>query len=224
MSGHVTAEHLSLFLDAALPEAERRRVEEHLGDCRECRHRLDGLRRVVAGLGRLQTAAPPDDMAARVARELHLRGRRSSWQRLLDGAMPGPLLGSPPIHILALVLALGAIVYLFAVGLELRRERPTRIVPVGADTLIVMEEPAPAGGEGESLHLLGGTFRRAGGVWVEEGLAQRAPDSRVRLDSTDMPPSPSGEIAALVRLDAPVRLRVGGEVVEIAFEPGPPAE
>ena len=70
----------------------------------------------------------------------------------------------------------------------------------------------------------GGRFRRARGVWVEEGLAERAPDARLRLDSSDMPPSPMREIALLVELDAPVRMRVGLEVVEIAFEPAPMGE
>ena len=68
MSGHAKAESLSLSLDAALSRAERRAVERHLEACPECRQRLDGLRRVVAGLGRLQSAAPPEDMADQLFR------------------------------------------------------------------------------------------------------------------------------------------------------------
>ncbi len=221
MSGHASAESLSLYLDAALPAAERQQVEEHLEDCPRCRQRLDGLRRVVSGLSRLPTAAPPEDLAARVGREINLRGRRSQWRRLLDGGLTGPLLASPPMHILALVLALGAIIYVFAVGLEMSRERPTRIVPVSADTVVVGEptDRVPSVGArqtGESLYLLGGRFRRADGVWVEEGLAGREPDLRVALDAaaTDSP-----EVAELAALGAPLRLQVADEVVEIAFEP-----
>ena len=225
MSGHATAESLSLYLDAALSRAQRRAVESHLEACPECRQRLDGLRRVVAGLGRLESAAPPEDMAARVAREIDLRGRRGPWRRMLDGAVPAPLVGSPPIHLLALVLALGAIVYMFAIGLELHRERPTRIVPVSAENVVVDAPPAaePVAANGrESLYLLGGRFRRTGGVWVEEGLAERAPDARLRLDAGDMPPAPMPEISELAQLDAPLRMRVGEEVVEIAFESATP--
>ena len=131
MSGHATAESLSLYLDAALPAAERQRVEDHLHGCPQCRQHLDALRRVVVGLGRLPTAAPPEDLGARVAREIDLRGRSSRWGRLVEASLPRPLLASPPIHLLALVLALGALVYLFAHGLEMRRERPTRIVLPG---------------------------------------------------------------------------------------------
>lgn len=228
MSGHVTAESLSLYLDAALPSAKRQRLTGHLDACPECRQRLDGLRRVVTGLGRLPSAAPPEDLAARVRREIDLRGRRSRWRRLLDGGLPAPLLSSPPIHILALILALGAIVYLFALGLEVHRERPTRIVPLGAGSFVVEQgtQPvAPAMGvqAEESLYLLGGRFHRTDGVWVEEGLAARAPDSRIYLDAAAaaaaaMEAAPAQDVAELAALGAPLRMRVGDEVVEITFE------
>ena len=219
MSGHATAESLSLYLDAALSAAERRRVEDHLHGCPECRQRLDGLRRVVAGLGRLPTAAPPEDLAARVAREIDLRGRRRRWGGLVEAGLPRPLLGSPPMHLLALVLALGAIIYLFAHGLEMRRERPTRIVLPGADTVVV-EPPPPDAAPAASgyRHLLGGRFRRAGDVWAEEGLEGRAPDSRVTLDAGDAGADAVPEVAELAALGGPVRMRVGSEIVEITFE------
>jgi len=227
MSGHATAESLSLYLDAALPRGERRQVEEHLDACPECRRRLDGLRRLVAGLGRLPTAAPPDDLAARVVREIDLRGRRSRWGRLLDGGLPGPLLGSPPMHILALVLALGAIIYVFAVGLEMSRERPTRIVLPGAESVVIgqlADSPASvmADAAGDSLYLLGGRFHQADGVWVEDGLAQRPPDTRMALDAAAAAAASVPDVAKLVALGAPLRFRVGDEVVEVVFEPAAP--
>lgn len=225
MSGHATAESLSLYLDAALPVAERRQVERHLEDCPACRQRLDGLRRVVAGLGRLPTAAPPEDLGARVAREIDLRDRRGRWSQLLGAGLPRPLAGAPPMHLLALVLALGAIVYLFAHGLELSRERPTRIVMPGAASLF--EPPAAAGAEpaaaaGEQIRLLGGRFEHRDGVWVELGLAGREPDSRVAVAAGGEAVAALPEIAELVALGAPLRLRVGPDVVEIAIEPAGP--
>lgn len=220
MSGHTAAESLSLYLDAALPAAERRRVEEHLDDCAACRQRLDGLRRVVAGLGRLPTALPPDDLAARVVREIDLRGRSGHWRRRFAGLAPGPLLGAPPLHILALVLALGAIVYLFAQGVELRRDRPTRIVlpgaaSVGAGPDAAAAEPWPAGG----LFVLGGRFERTGGIWVEEGLRGREPDIRVAVDAQGAGASAVPEVAELAAIGGPLRLWVGEKVVEITVEP-----
>ena len=226
MSGHATAESLSLYLDATLPPAVRRQVQDHLDACPACRQRLDGLRRVVAGIGRLPTAVPPDDLAARVGREIDLRGRRSRWSRLIQGGLPGPFVGSPPLHILALVLALGAIIYLFSFGVEMRRERPTRIVLPGAESVVIRQpddkaRSAVAGDEDESLHMLGGRFHRAGGIWVEEGLAGRLPDARVVLNS-DATAIADPEVAELAALGAPLRLRVGEEVLEIAFEPAGP--
>ena len=224
MSGHTTAEGLSLYLDASLPAGERRRVEDHLEACPECRQRLDGLRLVVAGLGRLPTAVPPEDMAARVAREIHLRGRRGRWTRLLDG-MPGPMLSAPPVHLLALVLALGAIVYMFAYGVENRRERPTRIVLPGPQA-VVAEPPAAtaapmeARSAGAGLYLLGGRFEWAGGIWVEDGLAGREPDARLSLDASGEGAADVPELAEIAELGAPVRLKMGGEVVEIAVLSG----
>jgi hypothetical protein len=226
MSGHATAENLSLYLDAALRTAERRQVENHLAHCPECRQRLDGLRRVVSGLGRLPTAAPPEDLAARIGRTIDLRGRRNRWNRLLEGGMPGPLLGSPPIHILALILALGAIIYLFAHGLEMRRDRPTRIVLPGADSVVLgPSPPAPlpvADDTGDDLYLLGGRFQRTDGVWVEEGLDEKPPDVSLALDAEDPKAAAMPEVAELAALGAPLRLRVGDEVVEISFEPAAP--
>lgn len=229
MSGHATAESLSLHLDSALPVGEHRRLAAHLDSCLECRQRLEGLRRVVAGLGRLPTATPPEDLAARVRLEITLRRRRSPWRRLIDDGLTAPALGAPPLHILALILALGAIVYLFALGLEMHRERPTRIVPIGAESLVAGRqtqplEPVAGASAGESLYLLGGRFRRANGVWVEEGLAERPPDARVRLDAAGAAVAPMAaaakqEVAELAAIGAPLRLRVGDEVVEISFGP-----
>lgn len=234
MSGHATAEGLSLYLDAALPAAEQRQLEEHLEACPSCRERLDGLRLVVHGLARLPAAVPPEDLAARVGREIHLRRRPGGWRVLLEGGLPGPLLAGPPIHLLALVLALGAIVYLFAFGLARRAERPTRIVPIAAETVVAgsLPDSRPASAdEGESRYLLGGRFRRSEGVWVEEGLVGRQPDARVAVDGAALTTTPEiVELAAdplvaqLRELGAPLRLRVADEVVEISFGPASPGE
>lgn len=231
MISHATTERLSLYLDAALEPAERRRVEEHLETCSECRHRLAGLHRVVDGLGRLPAVAPPADLRARVGREIDLRGRRGRWARLLDGQLPGPLAGSPPIHVFALVLALGAIVYLFAFGVEQRRERPTRIVlpapgaaapappAATAPSLLPPVTPTPTGSE--RRHLLGGVFEWVDQVWVEEGLAGRRPDDRLSLRLPERAAELDPELTVLAELQAPVRLRVGERVVEIEVEQQP---
>ena len=53
---HAPVEMLSSYLDGELSRERRLRVERHLQGCEECRHRLEGLHRVVQrleGLGRI---------------------------------------------------------------------------------------------------------------------------------------------------------------------------
>lgn len=217
MSAHLSTERLSLYLDAALEPPARRRLEAHLGACPRCRHRLAGLERVVAGLRQLPAAVPPPDLAARIGREIKLRGRRRPFFEL---RLPQPLGGSPPLHIFALVLALGAIVYLFAQGVDRRRERPTRIVlPAAPNELAAPEERAAVTGaltgapRPDGRRLLGGVFHRIDGVWVEVGLARQEPDERIVLRHPPPPADP--ELAAL---PLPLRFAVGGRIVQVELE------
>ena len=44
---------MSDYVDDVLPPADRARLERHVHDCPECERILNGLRALVAGLGRL---------------------------------------------------------------------------------------------------------------------------------------------------------------------------
>lgn len=55
-----TQAHLSGYVDEELPDGERVRAEEHIGICPECRRVLATLRRTLAGLRGLHTAAGPN--------------------------------------------------------------------------------------------------------------------------------------------------------------------
>lgn len=241
MSGHASIERLSLYVDAALAPAERRRVESHLEGCADCRHRLDGLRRVVARLEELPAATPPADMAVRIRRSAGVLGERREWHQPAGLPWRGLLAGPPLVHVFAVVLALGAIVYLFAFGVSGQRQGSTRIVlpaaaPAEAPARRIAEAPPPAAAEpltaeratlasaakdagSQSRRLLGGVFYRQDGVWVEQGLTARLPDERLELSRTGAGELGDGELAELAGLDAPLRLRVGDRVVEIAFVP-----
>lgn len=218
MTAHVSAERLSLYLDAALEPAVRRRVERHLEGCPDCRHRLAGLERVVAGLARLPAGAPPADLAAQVGRAIELDRERGSW---LDLRLPRPLAGMASLHLFALVLALAAIVYMFALGVERGRQRPTRIVLPGATAGLAVPEGAPAGDaeplplRSDRLRLLGGLFQQVEGVWVEVGLGGRAPDERIVLRR----PLGPDAVPELESLPSPLRFVVDGRVVEVEIGP-----
>ena len=58
-----THEHLSEYIDGALRERERERVEEHVGVCPQCRRVLATLRKTVAGLGSLMSPPAPPGLA-----------------------------------------------------------------------------------------------------------------------------------------------------------------
>lgn len=147
MSGHPAVELLSGYLDAEVSPAELRRVEGHLSDCSECRRTVAGLRAVAEGVRRLEAVAPPATLAESVERGVRRVGlaepRAARLEKNLRRWMAQPVLAP----VFAIILALGAIVYLFAFGVARDESRGTRLVVASASR----EEPAvaetaPAGG------------------------------------------------------------------------------
>ena len=79
---------LSDYLDGEdLAEAERARIERHLGTCVECRETLEELRAVAAHAARLPASAPPQDLwpgvAARIASSDAISPSRVWWAPLV---------------------------------------------------------------------------------------------------------------------------------------------
>jgi anti-sigma factor RsiW len=66
MSGHISLESLSAYLDGETGPSETRRLEAHLAACVPCSSRLEATRRLVGGLRVLRPAPPPPDLPARV--------------------------------------------------------------------------------------------------------------------------------------------------------------
>jgi anti-sigma factor RsiW len=64
------------YLEGALPEVERRRLEAHLTHCSECTEYLEQMRTVAGSLGDLREDAIPADMRAAVLAAFR-RHRRS---------------------------------------------------------------------------------------------------------------------------------------------------
>src|SRR6202035_3361103 len=99
MSGHISLESLSAYLDGETGPSETGRLEAHLAACAPCSSRLEATRRVVGGLRVLRPTPPPPDLPARLegriaAERAGAGGRRSLrsvrswlwWQ------------GLPPLH------------------------------------------------------------------------------------------------------------------------------
>jgi len=66
MTGHISSEALSAYLDGETGPAEAKRLAAHLAACAHCSTRLEATRRLIGGLRRLAPAAPPPDLAALV--------------------------------------------------------------------------------------------------------------------------------------------------------------
>jgi anti-sigma factor RsiW len=66
MSGHISSESLSAYLDGEVGPAEEQRLAAHLAACVPCRRRLAAARQLVGGLRRLAQEAPPPELAALV--------------------------------------------------------------------------------------------------------------------------------------------------------------
>jgi anti-sigma factor RsiW len=66
MSGHISLESLSAYLDGETGPSETRRLEAHLAGCAPCSSRLEATRRLVGGLRVLRPTPPPPDLPARL--------------------------------------------------------------------------------------------------------------------------------------------------------------
>ena len=66
MSGHISLESLSAYLDGETGPSETRRLEAHLAACAPCGSRLEATRRLVGGLRILRPVPPPADLPARL--------------------------------------------------------------------------------------------------------------------------------------------------------------
>lgn len=179
MTHHSSVEQLSIYLDDRLDEPERRRVEGHLAECEDCRRRLAGMRRVVQGLERLERTAPPPQLAHQVEQRIGFEAGRQGLldrvERRLNLMMAQPSI----LPTFALVVALAAIVYLFAYGLERYQQRGVPVIlepPAGN----VEQEPA----ESREVEVDGRVFTPRDGGWQEMGSMGAAPTLVLDLTTT----------------------------------------
>lgn len=128
MSGHLALELLSSYLDQEVTPRQLRLVEDHLEECSQCRKTLAGLRSVADTVRRLESVAPPSTLGMATERRIRLTSLEESRgldiERSLGSWLRQPVLAPA----FAVVLALGAILYLFSYGLAERDARSTRVV------------------------------------------------------------------------------------------------
>ena len=218
MSAHVTTESLSAYLDRELPGSRVREVERHLEDCPGCRADLESLSRVVRRLQAVQRVAPPPLLAGDVARRVALDRRPRSLLERLESRLSGQPFQSQIFNTFALVMALAAILYIFAFSLDLieRKRIPVRVVSPEASAEFFRQHEISIGVRSEVADRV---FHREGDLWREEGAAG-APEAELAASS------PEGlavqerhpELGVLLGQGEAVILRDGGRVVKILVE------
>jgi len=156
----------SRYLDGDLAPEERLRFERLLIEDEEAKRRLEALRAVVRGLDELPKESPPPALKTQVRRRVAALSASRRWLDRVQDRLPRVVLDSPLLASFAVVLALGAILYLLAHGAARWAERPSTLVVAPGSTVT-----AP---DGSAVQVVGDRrFEWREGMWWEEGLLER---------------------------------------------------
>lgn len=205
VSSHATAELLSAYLDRQLVEPEVERLEAHLEECQECHGRLEGLRKLVASLRRIESLDPPAELEKAVARRIALARDREPMLDRFESVLSIFNRQSTILPMLGIVIALGVFIYMFSWALERDKH-----IPVIFGTPPGVEESL----DGESRRSAGRLLQLEDDVWIEEGVSREAVSRTIELDS-EAGRSLLAERPELERLPRPAVILLDDEVVEI---------
>lgn len=218
MNRHVTTEQLSAYLDRELGLAERRQIEAHFEACSGCGARLDSMRRVLNGLGRVHRTAPPPAIAQQIRRQIAAEAVTPAppFRRLLflvSGLSRRQSLQTS----LAMALTLVVCVSLVGHGMDIEEAKPQEEVFVAT---VSPETPLSLPQTKSKVAGRDFVFTEVG--WVQEGLEGERPGSLVDIHS------PEGQalltkyenLEVLLAEGDPVVLRDNLETVELRNPPG----
>ena len=200
-SSHATVELLSAYLDQQLVGSEVSHLEDHLENCDECHDRLEGLRKIVASLHRIDDVDPPAELEMAVARRIALAGESSSVLDSFETQLSVFNRQSNILPLFAIVIALGVFMYLFAVAVD---KHQNQRIPV------IFGTPGSAETQQEADRVL----KLEDGVWLEDGLTRDEVRRTVDLES-DEGRQWLTKHPRLEQLPRPAVIRLDGEVVEI---------
>ena len=216
MNRHVSTEQLSAYLDSELGYAEMRGLEAHCAACAECGARLAAMRRVVAGLGRVDRAVPPPALRQQIRRQAMAEVPAQGMRRALESLRlllfpPRPALRTAAAMGLALVVGLFAVSHNSAPDLVLRNE------PAPLQEVVTVNTGVPLAMLLTTSEVAGREFIWTETGWVQRGLEGETPVARVDAGS------PRGrelltrysDLAFLLADGSPVVLRYNLETVEI---------
>jgi hypothetical protein len=203
VSSHATAELLSAYLDEELVEPELERLEAHLEECTECHGRLEGLRKVVASLRRIERPDPPSELEKAVARRIALVRDREPVLDRFESAISIFNRQSTILPMLGIVIALGVFIYMFAWALERDQHIP-----------VFFGNPPGTEEDGSAQRSGGRLLQHEDGLWIEDGADLDAVSRTIELDSEE-----GRELLAahpeVEQLPRPAVILLDDEVVEI---------
>jgi len=214
MNRHISTEQLSAYLDSELGLVELRQLEAHCAACPECGTRLVSMRRVVAGLGRIERAAPPPALRQQIRRQVIAQPPVHGIRRMFDSLrfllFPlGPGLRTAAAMGLALVVGLFALNHLSSV--------PPVSEPRALQEDVTVKTGAPLAVPPTTSEVAGREFIWTDAGWIQRGLEWETPVARVDAGS------PQGQalltkysdLKLLLAEGSPVVLRYNLETVEI---------
>jgi hypothetical protein len=214
MNRHLSTEQLSAYLDSELGMAEIRQLENHCQACAECGARLASMRRVVAGLGRVERAMPPAALRQQIRRQVITQPPTYGVRKAFDSFrfLLFPL--QPALHT-AVGIGLAMVVGLVVLNHEAESlmPPPTR----GGREIVTVQTGAQPGYTFTTSKVANREFFLTDSGWIQRGLEGQKPDTRVEAGS------PQGR-ALLTRCSgleflladgSPVVLRYNLETVEI---------
>ncbi len=237
MNLHASTEQLSAYLDSELGFAAARQLESHFSGCAECATRLESMRRVVNGLGRVgraERAVPPPALRQQIRRQVvteppiyGVRKALDTLRFLLFPLQPGLRTAAA----MGLALVVGLFTFAHQEG-SFQGSAGRAAGQAGREKVTV--EPGDHGVlVPTTSNVAGRDFTLTDDGWVQMGLDGQEPVARVDTGS------PQGR-ALLTKLSGvellladgtPVLLRYNLETVEIRHAPptrvlgyeGPPA-
>ncbi|HVT59782.1 MAG TPA: zf-HC2 domain-containing protein [Thermoanaerobaculia bacterium] len=192
MSHHISSKTLSVYVDGELADGAARAVAAHVEQCGDCRSRLESTRRLVAGLRRLERAAPPPLLAETVRRraaQTPLGGWPSRLLRRLSGAeLPlRPSFGTAMAMGLALLLSVLLVEHSPALRSGSRPGpfhaglRPE----LGPEFRVIEGFGAPAVLPETTSQVAGREFVLSNDVWVQRGVDGSELQARVHVGSPE---------------------------------------
>jgi Putative zinc-finger len=218
MNRHLSTEEISAYFDREIGFAESRQLEAHCSACAECGARLVSMRRVVAGFGRVERAAPPPALRQQIRRQVIAQPPVYGVRKLLDSLR---FLLFPLQPALRTAVGMGLAMVVGLVILSHQAESLDTIPHRPGQERVTVQPGAQSGYTVTTSRVAGREFIWTDSGWIQRGLEGQTPVTHVDAGS----PQGRALLTRCSNLDAllvdgdPVVLRYNLKTVEIRNPP-----